>query len=83
MQVQLLTSTAIAPTLANGHCIGFDLHLDKNSVTVVLPNSTCLLSTSIATKAASDTYLHIAQRSGLTIKVDLHTLAGVVDPAIH
>jgi len=79
MQVQLLTSTAIAPTRATEHSIGSDLHLDMDSVTV-LPNSTSLLSTNIAVKAPSGTYLCIMPRSGLTVKRDLHTLAGVVDP---
>ena len=79
MQVQLLTSPAIAPTRATEHSIGFDLHLDMDSVTG-LPKSTSLLSTGMAVKAPSGTYLHIAPRSGLTVKRDLHTLAGVVDP---
>jgi len=78
MQVQLLTPTAIAPTRATEHSIGFDLHLDMDSVTV-RPNSTSLLSTGIVAKAPPGTYLRIAPRSGLTVNHHMHTLAGVVD----
>jgi len=74
MQVQLLTSTAIPPTRATENSIGFDVHLDLDTVTIQ-PNSTSLLSTGIAAKAPAGTYLRIAPRSGLTVTRDLHTLS--------
>lgn len=66
MQVELLRSTAIPPCHGIEHSIGFDLHLDLDTVTVQ-PNSTSLLSTGVAVKAPAGTYLHIAPRSGLTV----------------
>lgn len=36
--------------------------------------------TEVAAKAPADTYLCIVPRSGLTVKRDMHTLAGIVDP---
>ena len=79
MQIERLTSTAIVPARATEDSIGFDLHLDLDTVTVQ-PNSTSLLPTGIAAKAPAGTYLRIAPRSGLTVKRDVDTLAGVVDP---
>ena len=78
MQVQLLTSTAIAPTRATEHSISFDLHLDMDSVTVK-PNFISFLSIGFAAKAPSGAYLRIALCRGLTVKHNMHTLAGVVN----
>jgi deoxyuridine 5'-triphosphate nucleotidohydrolase len=79
MQVELLTKTAITPSRATANSIGYDVHLDLEDI-VLPPGETRILPTGFAAKAPAGTYLRIAPRSGLTVKRNLNTVAGVVDP---
>ena len=47
---------------------------------VIEPGGLKVILTGIAAKAPSGTYLRVAPRSGLTVKSQLHMIAGVVDP---
>ena len=78
--VQHLTSTAITPTRSTTESIGYDLHLNAPN-DIIIPAGTIMpLHTGIAIQCPSGTYARIAPRSGLTIKNNLTTLAGVIDP---
>ena len=77
--VEKLTGTAITPSRSTPESIGLDLHSDMDEIQIE-PGGTKVVLTGIAAKAPSGTYLRIAPRSGLTVKAQLHTMAGVVDP---
>jgi deoxyuridine 5'-triphosphate nucleotidohydrolase len=79
LQVVKLTETAVEPSRATPHSIGYDLHLDIDNVTIPA-GGTKLLPTGIAAKAPDGTYLRLAAKSGLTIKKNVTPVAGVIDP---
>ena len=59
--------------------MGYDVYLDDPQV-IIQPGQIQLLPTGISATPPSGTYIRIAPRSGLTVKKNLHMLAGVVDP---
>ena len=79
MQIEKLSKTAIVLSRATPSSIGYDLLLDVTNITIQA-GETKLLPTGIAAKAPAGTYLRIVPKSGVTIKQNVHTLAGVIDP---
>ena len=77
--VQQLTTTSILPDQATSGSIGYDLYYDGPDVSIT-SGSHHALKTGIAIKCPTGTYARIAPRSGLTMKNNLTTLAGVIDP---
>ena len=73
MQIELLTSTVIPRTHATEQSIGL-------ICTLILYSSVQFYISPLDRHRSNDTYLHIAPRSGLPVKQDIHTLAGIVDP---
>jgi deoxyuridine 5'-triphosphate nucleotidohydrolase len=82
IQMQQMTPTAILPTRGTKDSIGLDLYSDMDDITI-LPDETLIFQTGIQAAAPPGTYLRVAPRSGLTIKKQLNTLAGVIDPDYH
>ena len=77
--IERLTKTSIPPTRSTPDSVGLDLHSDMDEFEL-LPGDLKVVTTGIAAKAPSGTYLRVAPRSGLTIKSNINTLAGVIDP---
>ena len=77
--IEKTTATAVTPSRSTEESIGIDLHSDMDDI-VLKPGDLKVILTGIAAKAPSGTYLRVAPRSGLTVKSQLHTLAGVIDP---
>ncbi len=80
LQVQKLTPTATIPSRSTEQSVGYDLHFDSDDHIIIPPGEIQTLSTGIAIKCPVNTYARIAPRSGLTVKNNLTTLAGVIDP---
>jgi deoxyuridine 5'-triphosphate nucleotidohydrolase len=78
--IQLLTKTAKTPTRGSADAIGYDLYFDNTHPITIQPGTIQPLKTGIAIQCPDGTYARIAPRSGLTIKNNLTTLAGVIDP---
>lgn len=78
--IQRLTDTSILPKRATKQSIGYDLFADTTQ-TLTIPAGTVMpFTTGIAIQCPEGTYARIAPRSGLTLKKNLTTLAGVIDP---
>ena len=77
--IEKITETAIAPNRSTPESIGLDIYSDQDD-TIVKPGEVKVVLTGIAAKAPSGTYLRVAPRSGLTVKSNIHTMAGVIDP---
>jgi deoxyuridine 5'-triphosphate nucleotidohydrolase len=78
--IQLLTTTATKPTRGTPDSVGYDLYLDSQQPIIIPPNTIMPLPTGIAIECPTGTYARIAPRSGLTVKNNLTTMAGVIDP---
>ena len=78
--IQRLSTTAITPSRSTPHSIGYDLHLDSTQDVTLSAGSIQALPTGIAIECPYGTYGRIAPRSGLTLKQNLTTMAGVIDP---
>ncbi len=78
--IQLLSTTAIKPTRGTQDSIGYDLYLDSQQDIIIPPGTIMPLPTGIAIECPRGTYARIAPRSGLTVKNNLTTMAGVIDP---
>jgi deoxyuridine 5'-triphosphate nucleotidohydrolase len=77
--VHRLKPDAILPTRGTPDSIGLDLH--SNSEDHILePGDTHIFTTGISAKAPPGSYLRVAPRSGLTVKRNINSLAGVIDP---
>ncbi len=79
VRTRKLTDTAITPTKGTAGSIGLDLHSDMDTVTIS-PGETIIFKTGIAAAPPPGCYLRVAPRSGLTVKKNINTLAGVIDP---
>ena len=77
--IERLTPTSTAPSRSTPDSAGLDLHSDMDSF-ILQPGEIKVTLTGIAAKSPSGTYLRVAPRSGLTVKRNIHTLAGVIDP---
>lgn len=78
--VQHLSESAITPSRGTTHAIGYDIHLNSKD-NIIIPAGTIMpLPTGLAIQCPTGTYARIAPRSGLTLKNNLTTLAGVIDP---
>lgn len=80
--LEKITSTAIIPSQATEHSIGYDLH-SNNDDTIIPPQSTTIINTGISLKPPIGTYICITPRSGLTVHNNITTLAGIIDPDYH
>jgi len=75
--VQLMSPEAQIPKRATEGAIGYDLYTTE---TVTLPPATCaLITTGLAIQLPEGTYGRIAPRSGLAVKHQIDTAAGVID----
>ena len=79
LQVKQLSDTGTIPQRATSGSIGYDLYYDGPDI-VIKGGKHVPLSTGIAIKCPSGTYARISPRSGLTMKNNITTLAGVIDP---
>ena len=79
LKVQQLTDTSIIPKRATPGSIGYDIHYDGED-TVIPAGKHMPFSTGIALQSPPGTYARVSPRSGLTIKNNITTLAGVIDP---
>jgi dUTP pyrophosphatase len=79
LQIQQLTDTSTIPKRATTGSIGYDLYYDGPDTSLDSGNH-AMFSTGIALKCPAGTYARISPRSGLTIKNNITTLAGVIDP---
>jgi dUTP pyrophosphatase len=64
----------------NTEAIGYDLYFDNAHPLTIQPGTIQPLKTGVGIQCPDGTYARIAPRSGLTIKNNLTTLAGVIDP---
>ena len=78
--IQRITPTATTPTRATSDSVGYDMHADLPSTIQIKPGQTTIIPTGLAAKPPKGTYIKIAPRSGLTIKKNLTTMAGIIDP---
>jgi deoxyuridine 5'-triphosphate nucleotidohydrolase len=78
--IQQLTTTSTVPTRATEESIGYDLYFDGDKEITILAGTIMPLKTGIAIECPTGTYARIAPRSGLTVKNNLTTMAGVIDP---
>ena len=78
--VQKFNTSATIPSTSTDQSIGYDLHYCGDKDITILPGKICKIPTGIGIQCPTGTYGRIAPRSGLTVKQQLHTLAGVIDP---
>ena len=79
MRVQQLSDTAITPTCGMKDSVGYDLCSDVE-VFVLKPGQTHIFQKGIAAASPPGCYLRVALHSRNTVKTNLNTLAGVIDP---
>jgi deoxyuridine 5'-triphosphate nucleotidohydrolase len=79
LQVQQLTETSTMPVRATPGSIGYDICYDGPDKTIDAGKH-MYFNTGIAIQCPTGTYARIAPRSGLTVKNNITTLAGVIDP---
>lgn len=81
MKIKLLTETAKMPTRGSAEAAGWDLYVDKDTETLILPHSTYVFDTGIAIEIPKNNYGAIYARSGLATKSGLRpsNCTGIVD----
>ena len=77
IHIQLLSEHAKMPTRATDEATGYDLYSAYDHT--ILPQSRLLVATDIALKPPPGTYVQIMPRSGLALKYQIDTKAGVID----
>jgi len=78
LKVRFLSVNATMPTRATDGSVGYDLY---SAVDVVIqPNTRCSVPLDISITPPSGTYGQIFSRSGLALKHNVDTCAGVIDP---
>ena len=80
LKVKLLNNNATLPKRSTELSIGYDLCSAATEDIVIPAKSMKPISTGLAIKCPQGTYARIAPRSGLTVKNNLTTMAGVIDP---
>ena len=78
--VQLLDKNAKPPSQSSEGAIGYDIFSNIKHNVSIQPNQKERIQTGICIECPTGTYARIAPRSGLTIKKNLDTKAGVIDP---
>jgi dUTP pyrophosphatase len=78
--IQRISPTSTIPTRATEGSIGYDLCLDTAQNVTIPPGTIMPMPTGLAIQCPTGTYARIAPRSGLTIRENITTLAGVIDP---
>ena len=78
--IQKLHQHSTIPSRSTNESVGYDLHYCGEKDITLLPGTITRVPTGIAIQCPTGTYGRIAPRSGLTVKQNLHTLAGVIDP---
>lgn len=78
LYVSLLSPSATLPTTSYSSAAGVDLYSSKK--VVLEPKGFALIPTGISVSLPFGTYGQIFSRSGLTVKKQLFTGAGVIDP---
>ena len=71
---------ATLPSQSTPQSIGYDLHSNNTKPIDIHPGTITIIPTGIAIQLPTKCYARIAPRSGLTLKNNLTTLAGVIDP---
>ena len=79
-EVKLLTTTAKLPAKSTDNSIGYNIYSDNQEPIHIKPGHIAIMTTEVAIKMPDDCYVCVAPRSGLTIKQNLTTLAGIIDP---
>ena len=79
-KVQILKTDVALPTRGTPNAIGYDITSSHDEPITIPPKSMKVISTGIAITTPPGCYARIAPRSGLTVKKQLTTMAGVVDP---
>ena len=77
LYVKLSDKDAIIPRMATTKSAGYDLHTIEDGT--IPPLGTAGFSTGIAIRPPKNTYGRIASRSGLVLKHNIETKAGVID----
>ena len=77
--IHQLTDSSILPTRATKGSIGYDIYYDGPDMTIKSGKHHAM-STGVSIKCPNGTYARVSPRSGLTMKQNLTTLAGVIDP---
>ena len=77
--IQQITTSSIIPNRATEGSIGYDMYYD-GPTTTISAQSHQAMPTGIALQCPTGTYARIAPRSGMTMKQNITTLAGVIDP---
>ena len=78
--IHQLTDSSILPTRAtNKGSIGYDICYDGPDITIQSGKHHAM-STGLSIKCPNGTYARVSPRSGLTMKQNMTTLAGVIDP---
>ena len=80
LQIEKLLPTAVVPSRATPGSIGYDICNASPESIIIKPWHTAIVPTGIALATTPGTYVRIAPRSGLTVKNNLTTMAGVIDP---
>jgi dUTP pyrophosphatase len=80
LNIDLMHDKAIKPTKATENSIGYDLYHCLQDSIELPAGSTKVIPTGIKMTCPHGTYGRIAPRSGLTIKQNITTMAGVIDP---
>ena len=78
LTVKPIRANAYIPTRGSTEAAGYDLYsVDAGTIE---PSGTIMMDTGIAVQVPKGTYGRIASRSGLAIKHNVETKAGVIDP---
>ena len=80
LKVQKLTKDAKLPSQATQDSVGYDIHSNLTQDIIIEPKQIAIIPTGLAMDPPPGTYIKIAPRSGLTIKNQLTTMAGIIDP---
>lgn len=78
-QIELLSDRAQAPIQATKESVGYDVFSAKDDFEIG-PGETAVVPLDIKITPPQGCYIRIAPRSGLTVKKNLTTMAGVIDP---
>ena len=80
LQIEKLINDIATPTRATSQSIGYDIASASSETIEIKAGETAIIPTGLKVKPPPGTYVRIAPRSGLTVKKNLTTMAGVIDP---
>lgn len=80
LHIQKLNKHALLPKRGTPQSVGYDVFSNLVETINVLPGNIAIIPTGIAVEPPKGTYVKVAPRSGLTVKKNLTTMAGIIDP---